>query len=190
MKKVNDSHHLKNAHPQTAAIRCGYRRTAEREHSEAIFATSSFVFDDAAHAAALFADELPGNVYSRFTNPTVRAFENRLAALEGGRFGVATASGMAAVCALLLGLLKSGDRVVASNELFGASVSTFTKVFSRFRRAYHVCKVDRFGCMAQRHRRRCAVGVFGIAVESVVRNCRCRGHRRDGARRRCAVCGR
>ena len=132
MKKVNDRHHLKNAHPQTAAIRCGYRRTAEREHSEAIFATSSFVFDDAAHAAALFADELPGNVYSRFTNPTVRAFENRLAALEGGRFGVATASGMAAVCALLLGLLKSGDRVVASNELFGASVSTFTKVFSRF----------------------------------------------------------
>ena len=118
--------------PQTAAIRCGHRRTAECEHNEPIFTTSSFVFDNAAHAAALFAEQVEGNVYSRFTNPSVRAFEERLAALEGGRYGLATASGMAAVCGLVLGLLKSGDHIVASAQLFGASVSAFTKVFSRF----------------------------------------------------------
>ncbi len=119
-------------HPQTAAIRCGHRRSAEREHNEPIFTTSSFVFDDAAQAAALFSGDRRGNVYSRFTNPTVRGFENRLAAMEGGRFGLATASGMAAVCGLLLGLLKAGDHVVASAELFGSTVSVFTKVFKRF----------------------------------------------------------
>ena len=119
-------------HPQTAAIRCGHRRSAEREHNEPIFTTSSFVFDDAAQAAALFSGDRQGNVYSRFTNPTVRGFENRLAAMEGGRFGLATASGMAAVCGLLLGLLKVGDHVVASAELFGSTVSVFTKVFKRF----------------------------------------------------------
>ena len=122
----------KQYHPQTAAVRCGHRRSDEREHSEAIFTTSSFVFDDAAQAAALFSGDQQGNVYSRFTNPTVRGFENRLAAMEGGRFGLATASGMAAVSGLLLGLLKAGDHIVASNELFGSTVSVFTKVFNRF----------------------------------------------------------
>ena len=119
-------------HPQTAAVRSGQRRGAEREHNEPIFATSSFVFDDAAHAAEMFAGEQDGNVYSRFTNPSVRLFEERLAALEGGRFAVATASGMAAVSGLLLALLKAGDHVVASRELFGSTMSVFTKVFSRF----------------------------------------------------------
>lgn len=126
-------------HPQTVAIRCGHRRSAEREHSEAIFATSSFVFDNAEQAAELFGGDSVnddsvsgGNVYSRFTNPTVDGFAQRLAALEGGRFGLATASGMAAICGLLLGLLKAGDHVVASAELFGSTVSAFTKVFKRF----------------------------------------------------------
>jgi len=119
-------------HRQTAAVRCGHRRSAEQEHNEALFATSSFVFTDAAEAAARFSGDEPGNVYSRFTNPTVRGFENRLAALEGGRFGLATASGMAAVSGLLLALLKAGDHVVASRELFGSTLSVFTKVFNRF----------------------------------------------------------
>lgn len=119
-------------HRQTLAVRHGHRRSAEREHSEAIFATSSFVFDDAKQAAELFSGEVAGNVYSRFTNPTVSGFENRLAALEGGRFGLATASGMAAISGMLLGLLKSGDHVVTSAELFGSTVTTFMKVFKRF----------------------------------------------------------
>ena len=124
--------HSSQYHPQTAAIRCGHRRTAEREHNEPIFTTSSFVFDSAAQAAALFKGDEQGNVYSRFTNPTVSGFENRLAAMEGGRFGLATASGMAAISGLLLGLLKAGDHVVASAELFGSTVSVFSKVFNRF----------------------------------------------------------
>lgn len=127
MSEISNRHH-----PRTVAIRCGHRRSAEREHNEPIFTTSSFVFEDAAQAAALFGGDLQGNVYSRFTNPTVRGFETRLAAMEGGRFGLATASGMAAICGLLLGLLKAGDHVVASAELFGSTVSAFTKVFNRF----------------------------------------------------------
>ncbi len=119
-------------HRQTAAIRCGHRRTGENEHSEPIFATSSFVFDDAQQASDLFAGEVEGNVYSRFTNPTVSGFENRLAALEGARYCVATASGMAAINGLLLGLLKAGDHVVASAGLFGSSVTLFTKIFNKF----------------------------------------------------------
>jgi O-succinylhomoserine sulfhydrylase len=119
-------------HRQTAAIRCGHRRTGENEHSEPIFTTSSFVFDDAQQASDLFAGEVEGNVYSRFTNPTVSGFENRLAALEGARYCVATASGMAAINGLLLGLLKAGDHVVASAGLFGSSVTLFTKIFNKF----------------------------------------------------------
>ena len=119
-------------HPHTVAVRCGHRRSAEQEHCEPVFTTSSFVFENAAEAAARFSGDAPGNVYSRFTNPTVRGFENRLAALEGGRFGLATASGMAAVSGLLLALLKAGDHVVASAELFGSTLSVFTKVFARF----------------------------------------------------------
>ena len=122
----------KKLHPQTAAIRAGQKRGAEREHNEPIFATSSFVFENAAQAAALFRGDMDGNVYSRFTNPSVRLFEERLAELEGGRFCVATSSGMAAISGLLLALLKAGDHVVASGELFGSSVSVFTKVFNRF----------------------------------------------------------
>ena len=91
-------------HRQTAAIRCGHRRTGEREHNEPIFTTSSFVFDSAEQASRMFSGDEEGNVYSRFTNPTVAGFENRLAALEGGRYGLATASGMAAINAAISGV--------------------------------------------------------------------------------------
>ena len=95
----------------TRAVRVGHRRTAEGEHSEPIFATSSFVFSSAAEAAARFSGAQPGNIYARFTNPTVRAFEERLAALEGGEACVATASGMSAILATCMGLLRAASRM-------------------------------------------------------------------------------
>lgn len=117
---------------ETRAIRTGHRRTAEGEQGEPIFPTSSFVFDSAAQAAARFAGTEPGNIYSRFTNPTVRAFEERLAALEGGARCVATASGMAAILATCLGLLKSGDHVVSSRAIFGTTVLLFNNYMGKF----------------------------------------------------------
>lgn len=119
-------------HRQTTAIHCGHRRTQEREHSEPIFTTSSFVFDNAQQASDLFSGDEEGNVYSRFTNPTVAGFENRLAAMEGGQYCIATASGMAAINGLVLALLSAGDHVVASSGLFGSTVSLFNKVLNRF----------------------------------------------------------
>ncbi|WP_338113763.1 O-succinylhomoserine sulfhydrylase [Thiococcus pfennigii] len=116
----------------TRAIRVGHRRTGEAEHGEPIFATSSYVFASAAEAAARFAGDEPGNIYSRFTNPTVRAFEERLAALEGGESCVATASGMAAVLSVCLGLLRSGDRILSSRSLFGSTTMLFGKYLARF----------------------------------------------------------
>ena len=91
---------------QTLAIRAGQERTAEGEHSDPIFATSSFVFKNAAQAAARFSESEKGNVYSRFTNPTVRAFEKRLAALESASWGIATASGMSAILLLVLAYFR------------------------------------------------------------------------------------
>ena len=117
---------------QTLAVRAGQDRSQEGEHSDPIFATSSFVFKDAAQAAARFSESEPGNVYSRFTNPTVRAFENRLAALESASWGIATASGMSAILLLGLALLRSGDHVVSSAQVFGSTVSLFTKILPRF----------------------------------------------------------
>jgi O-succinylhomoserine sulfhydrylase len=114
------------------AIRTGHNRTAEAEHCEPIFTTSSFVFASAAEAAARFAGDAPGNIYSRFTNPTVQAFEQRLAALEGGAACVATASGMAAILATCLGLLKAGDHIVSSRSIFGSTTMLFDKYLSRF----------------------------------------------------------
>jgi O-succinylhomoserine sulfhydrylase len=116
----------------TLAIRSSQRRTAEGEHSEPIFATSSYVFASAAEAAARFSGEVPGNIYSRFTNPTVRAFEERLAALEGGESCVATASGMAAILALCLALLRAGDHLVCSRSVFGTTTVLFNKYLARF----------------------------------------------------------
>jgi O-succinylhomoserine sulfhydrylase len=116
----------------TLAIRAGGYRTQEGEHSEAIFPTSSFVFDSAAHAAARFSGDEPGNIYSRFTNPTVRGFEERLAALEGGESCVATSSGMSAILATCLALLKTGDHVVSSQSVFGTTRVLFQNYLQRF----------------------------------------------------------
>jgi O-succinylhomoserine sulfhydrylase len=119
-------------HPATLAVRAGQHRTSEQEHSEPIFTTSSFVFDSAAQAAARFGGEEEGNVYSRFTNPTVRTFEERLAAMEGAECCVATSSGMSAILAMCLGLLKSGDHVLCSEALFGSTTLLFTNILSKF----------------------------------------------------------
>jgi len=116
----------------TLAIRAGYERTHEAEHSEAIFPTSSYVYESAAQAAARFSGDEPGNIYSRFTNPTVRAFENRLAALEGAETCVATSSGMAAIMSTCLGLLKTGDHIVSSRAIFGSTVVLFNNYMARF----------------------------------------------------------
>jgi O-succinylhomoserine sulfhydrylase len=116
----------------TLAIRSGHRRTAELEHSEAIFATSSFVFENAAQAAARFAGDEPGNIYSRFTNPTTQVFEERLAAMEGGEACVATASGMAAIMSLCVAMLQAGDHIVSSRSVFGTTTTLFSKYLPRF----------------------------------------------------------
>ncbi len=116
----------------TLGVRAAEPRTGEREHSAALHLTSSFVFDSAAQAAAVFTGQEPGNIYSRFTNPTVNAFERRLAAMEGADSCVATASGMAAIMSMLLALLKAGDHLVVSRTLFGSTINLLNNVFSRF----------------------------------------------------------
>ena len=116
----------------TDAVRAGQVRTGEQEQSEPLFLSSSFTFDSAAQAAARFAGEEPGNIYSRFTNPTVRTFEQRLAALEGGEACVATASGMAAINATCMALLQSGDHIVCSRGVFGTTTSLFAKILPKF----------------------------------------------------------
>ena len=123
---------IENLGFDTLAVRSGQQRTAECEHSEAIFATSSFVFENAAQAAARFAGDDPGNIYSRFTNPTTRAFEQRLAALEGGEACVATASGMAAISSMCLALLGTGDHIVSSRSIFGTTTTLFDKYLPRY----------------------------------------------------------
>ena len=117
---------------ETLGIRAGQHRTNEGEHSEPIFATSSFVFDSAAEAAARFSGDTEGNIYSRFTNPTVRVFEERLAAMEGGESCVATASGMSAILATCMGLLQQGDHVISSRSIFGSTTILFNKYLARF----------------------------------------------------------
>lgn len=116
----------------TLAIRAGQHRTEEGEHAEPIFPTSSFVFKSAAQAAARFAEQEPGNIYSRFTNPTVRNFEERLAALEGGEACVGTASGMSAILSLCMALLKAGDHVVCSESVFGTTIGLLSRYLGKF----------------------------------------------------------
>ena len=116
----------------TRAVRVGQQRTPEGEHSEAIFPTSSYVFGSALEAAARFSGDQPGNIYSRFTNPTVRTFEERLASLEGGERCVATSSGMAAILATCAGLLKAGDHIVSSRSIFGTTTVLFTTYLAKF----------------------------------------------------------
>jgi O-succinylhomoserine sulfhydrylase len=116
----------------TLAVRAGTTRSQFGEHSEALYLTSSFVFENAAQAAARFCGEAPGDVYARFTNPTVTMLQERLAALEGGERCVATASGMSAIHAVLMALLKAGDHIVSAQSIFGATQNLFSSVMSRF----------------------------------------------------------
>jgi len=117
---------------ETLAVRAGHHRTDQGEHSEPIFTTSSYVFDSAEQAAARFSGEELGNVYSRYTNPTVRIFEERIAALEGGEDAVATASGMSAILSTCMALLASGDKIVCSKSVFGTTTVLFTKYMKKF----------------------------------------------------------
>lgn len=121
-----------NYQPETLAVRAGAVQSQFGENSEALFLTSSFTFESAAQAAARFTGEEPGNIYSRFTNPTVTMFEERLAAMEGAEQCVATASGMSAILACAMGLLKSGDHIVASRSIFGATINLFNNVIKKF----------------------------------------------------------
>jgi O-succinylhomoserine sulfhydrylase len=116
----------------TLALRTGTHRSQFNEHSEAMYLTSSFVFENAAQAAARFTGKEDGNIYSRFTNPTVSAFQERLAALEGAEECVATASGMSAILATAMGLLKAGDHVLCSASVFGATVQLFAGIIGKF----------------------------------------------------------
>ncbi|MCE7508509.1 O-succinylhomoserine sulfhydrylase [Alloalcanivorax xenomutans] len=119
-------------HTDTLAIRWAQLRTDQMSHSEPLFLTSSFVYDSAAQAAARFSGEEPGNVYSRFTNPTVSAFEQRLAAMEGAEKGVALASGMAAISSTFLALLAPGDHIVSSRSVFGTTNVVFDRYLKKF----------------------------------------------------------
>ncbi|MDC3332710.1 O-succinylhomoserine sulfhydrylase [bacterium] len=123
---------LLDASIDTLAIRAGQSRSMEGEHSEAIFPTSSYVFESAAQAAARFRGDDKGNVYSRYTNPTVRMFEERIAALEGAEAAVATASGMAAILSTCMALLQAGDHVVCSRNVFGTTTNLFLKYLGKF----------------------------------------------------------
>ncbi|CAN1513760.1 MetC Cystathionine beta-lyases/cystathionine gamma-synthases [Methylophilaceae bacterium] len=119
-------------HPQTLSVRAGSEMTAYGENSEALFLNSSFRFDSAAQAAARFGGSEPGNIYSRFTNPTVTVFQNKLAALEGAEQCVATSSGMSAILACVMGLCSAGDHIVASRSIFGTSVQLFSNILARW----------------------------------------------------------
>lgn len=123
---------LENAGINTLAVRAGIHRTQEGEHSEALFMTSSYVFNSAEEAAARFSGDEPGNVYSRYTNPTVNTFQERIAAMEGGEAAVATASGMAAILSTCMALLKAGDHVVCSKSVFGTTTVLFGKYLQKF----------------------------------------------------------
>lgn len=123
---------INKARPATQAVRGGYRHTAEMEHSEALFMTSSYVFDSAADAAATFSGDREGNVYTRYTNPTVQSFEARLALLEGGEACAATSSGMAAIFSVCMAFLKNGDHLVSSRSIFGSTNVVFNRYLERF----------------------------------------------------------
>lgn len=119
-------------HPETLSVRAGSEITAYGENSEALFLNSSFRFNSAAQAAARFSGAEAGNIYSRFTNPTVSMFQNKLAALEGAEQCVATSSGMSAILACVMGLCSAGDHIVASRSIFGTSVQLFSNILKRW----------------------------------------------------------
>ena len=122
----------KNYHPETLGVRAGSESTEFGENSEALFLNSSFRFKSAAQAAARFGGTEPGNIYSRFSNPTVTMFQHKLAALEGAEQCVATSSGMSAILACVMGLCSAGDHIVASRSLFGTSVQLFSNIMQRW----------------------------------------------------------
>ncbi len=127
-----DFNPLADAQFETQGVRSGISRTHEGEHSEPIFVTSSYVFSNSEDAAERFSGAASGNVYSRYTNPTVRTFEKRLAALEGAEAAVATASGMASILSVCMALFKSGDHVVCSRDVFGTTISLFSNYLTKF----------------------------------------------------------
>ncbi len=129
---ITDTQFTAEFNQDTLAVRAGQERTSQGEHSDPIFLTSSFVFNNAQEAANRFSESEPGNVYSRFTNPTVRTFEKRLAAMESTDYGIATASGMGAILLLCLAVLKAGDEVVIARQVFGSIISLFENIFSKF----------------------------------------------------------
>lgn len=130
-------------HPITDAIRIRTDRTDEMEHSSPLFLTSSFCFDDAESMRAAFADETDDNIYSRFSNPSVKEFTDRMCALEGAEAGYATASGMSAVFASFMGLLKAGDHLLCCNAIFGSTHTVITKFLPRFGIEYTYVSVDK-----------------------------------------------
>lgn len=117
---------------ETQAIRSGVIRSGQREHSEALYLTSSFTYESAEQAQAVFAGDEEGNVYSRYTNPSVKMFEDRMAALEGGELACASSSGMAAILGMCMALLKAGDHVICSRSVFGTTVTIFAKYLDKF----------------------------------------------------------
>lgn len=126
----------------TQAIRIRTEQTAEKEHSSPVFLTSSFCYDDAEQMRAVFADEIEGNIYSRFSNPTVQEFTDRLAALEGAETGFATASGMSAVFASFLSFLKKGDHLLVCNAIFGSTHGVITKFLPKYGIEYTYVRTD------------------------------------------------
>jgi len=130
-------------HPLTQAIRLQTERTPEMEHSTPMFLTSSFLFDDAESMRAAFADETDDNIYSRFSNPTVQEFTDKMCALEGAEAGYATASGMSAVFASFMALLKAGDHLLACNSIFGSTHTLITKYLPKYGIEYSYVSADR-----------------------------------------------
>lgn len=133
---------MENRNFETDAIRAQSERTQYGEHSVPLFMTSSFVFDDAEHARALFADEVPGNIYTRYSNPNSNEFIDKLCLLEGTEDGIATASGMAAMYCSMAGLLRAGDHVLASRSVFGSTHQILNNLFPRFNISHTYADVD------------------------------------------------
>src|SRR5690606_35292606 len=127
-----DQSSSEHGYRETDAIRTQADRTAFREHSVPLYLTSSFIFDDAEQARAMFADEIPGNIYSRYSNPNTNEFIEKLCRMEGTEDGIATASGMAAMYVSMAALLKSGDHVLACRSVFGSTHQILNTLFPRF----------------------------------------------------------
>src|SRR5215210_5437103 len=130
-------------HPITQAIRIRTQQTNEMEHSPPVFLTSSFTYNDAEEMRATFADETDDNIYSRFSNPTVQEFTDRIVALEGAEAGFATASGMSAVFASFMALLKQGDHLLSCNAIFGSTHTVISKYLPKYGIEYSFVSADR-----------------------------------------------